>query len=142
VFQAAEARGLLASSADYLLWHEQREVYRAAWRDFFRDFDLLLTPATPAPAFQHTTVPPAERWLKIEGREVEFDYVSFYPGISNLPGQPATAFPAGMSDSGLPIGLQAIGPFLEDRTPLRFAQLVEQEFGGFSPPPGYSGELL
>lgn len=140
-FQAEEARGLEATSGDYLIWHEQRETLRAAWREFFRDFDLLLTPATLAPAFEHTDIPPAERKLHIDGREMEFDYTSFYPGLSNLPGHPATAFPAGMNDAGLPIGLQAIGPFLEDRTPIRFAQLLEQEFGGFVPPPGYSGQL-
>lgn len=141
-FQAAEAGGLEATAGDYLLWHEQRETIRAAWREFFRDFDLLLTPAILAPAFKHTDVPPAERKLQIDGREMEFDYTSFYPGLSNLPGHPATAFPAGTSDGGLPLGLQAIGPFLEDRTPLRFAQLLEQEFGGFVPPPGYSDALL
>lgn len=140
-FQAEEARGLEATSGDYLIWHEQRETLRAAWRDFFRDFDLLLTPATLGPAFEHTEVPPAERKLHIDGREIEFDYTSLYPGLSNLPGLPATAFPMGMNDAGLPIGLQAIGPFLEDRTPIRFAQLMEHEFGGFVPPPGYSGQL-
>jgi amidase len=140
-FQIAEARGLKATSADYLIWHEQRETLRAAWREFFRDWDVLLTPATLTPAFQHTSVPPADRRLCIDGREMEFDYMSFYPGLSNLPGQPATAFPAGLTGTGLPIGLQAIGPFLEDRTPIGFAQLLEQEFGAFSPPPGYSGAL-
>ena len=29
------------------------------------------------------------------------------------------------------------GPYLEDRTPLRFAALVAREWGGFTPPPGY-----
>jgi amidase len=33
--------------------------------------------------------------------------------------------------------VQAVGPYLEDRTPLRFAQLVERELGGYRPPPGY-----
>ena len=33
------------------------------------------------------------------------------------------------------MGIQAIGPYLQDRTTLRFAQLVEQELGGFVPPP-------
>lgn len=141
-FQAAEARGLEATSGDYLIWHEQRETLRAAWRDFFCEFDLLLTPVALGPAFEHTDIPPAERKLQIDGREMEFDYTSFYPGLANLPGHPATAFPRGATEAGLPIGLQAIGPFLEDRTPIRFAQLVEQEFGGFVPPPGYSGELL
>jgi amidase len=33
--------------------------------------------------------------------------------------------------------MQIVGPFLEDRTPLTFAALIEREFGGFVPPPGY-----
>jgi len=37
--------------------------------------------------------------------------------------------------AGLPIGLQAIGPYLEDRTAIGFAGLVEREFGGFRAPP-------
>jgi Asp-tRNA(Asn)/Glu-tRNA(Gln) amidotransferase A subunit family amidase len=35
---------------------------------------------------------------------------------------------------GLPMGVQVIGPYMEDRTPLRFAQLVERELGGFKAP--------
>lgn len=42
-----------------------------------------------------------------------------------------------LTRSGLPIGLQAIGPYLEDRTPIRFVALVAQEFGGFRRPDGY-----
>jgi amidase len=141
-FQIAEARGLRATSGDYLIWHEQRETYRAAWRGFFRDFDLLLTPATLSVAFEHTTVPTAERRVHINGRDMEFDYMSFYAGLSNLPGHPATAFPAGRNQAGLPIGLQAIGPFLEDRTPIRFVQLLEEVLGGFAPPDGYDSSLL
>jgi len=34
----------------------------------------------------------------------------------------------------LPVGLQAAGPRLEDRTTLRFAQLAERELGGYRPP--------
>jgi amidase len=36
---------------------------------------------------------------------------------------------------GLPIGVQLIGLMYEDRTPLRFADLLEREFGGFTAPP-------
>lgn len=140
-FQIAEACGIESSSGEYLILHEQRETLRGAWREFFREFDLLLTPATLTTAFEHTTVPASERKVRIAGREMDFDFMSFYAGLSNLPGQPATAFPAGRSAAGLPIGLQAIGPFLEDRTPIRFAQLMEQEFGGFGPPRGYDASL-
>jgi amidase len=44
--------------------------------------------------------------------------------------------PIGHDKGGLPIGVQIIGGFLDDRT-IAFAGLVEREFGGFVPPPGY-----
>jgi amidase len=37
----------------------------------------------------------------------------------------------------LPVGAQLVGPWLEDRTPLKLAELVEQAFGGFVPPRGF-----
>ena len=49
-------------------------------------------------------------------------------------GLPATVAPIGRTDTGLPIGVQIIGPHLEDLTPIQFAQLLEQAFGGFVPP--------
>ena len=59
-------------------------------------------------------------------------------GTSIFTGQPATAFPAGLgSESGLPLGLQAIGGYLEDRTTMRFAQLLEREWYRFERPPGW-----
>jgi Asp-tRNA(Asn)/Glu-tRNA(Gln) amidotransferase A subunit family amidase len=36
-----------------------------------------------------------------------------------------------------PIGLQAIGPYLEDLTPIRFAALLAREIGGFTKPDGF-----
>ncbi|MFX8907117.1 amidase family protein [Acinetobacter baumannii] len=54
-----------------------------------------------------------------------------------MAGLPATALPAGLDDEGLPIGLQAIGPHLEDRTPIAFAGLLAEAIGGFGQPPGY-----
>jgi len=51
-------------------------------------------------------------------------------------GLPATAAPIDRSPSGLPIGVQIIGPYLEDRTTIAFAELLERELGGFAAPPG------
>jgi amidase len=45
--------------------------------------------------------------------------------------------PIGRSAEGLPIGMQIVGPYLEDRTTIAFAELVEREFGGFVAPPGF-----
>ena len=50
-------------------------------------------------------------------------------------GLPATAVPIDCSPSGLPIGVQVIGPYLEDRTTIAFAGLIERAIGGFVPPP-------
>jgi amidase len=43
--------------------------------------------------------------------------------------------PIGHDPGGLPIGMQIIGGYLDDNTTIRFAELVEREFGGFTPPP-------
>jgi len=48
---------------------------------------------------------------------------------------PGTAVPIERSASGLPIGVQIIGPYLEDRTTIAFAEPLEREFGGFVPAP-------
>ena len=75
--------------------------------------------------------------MEVNSNPVKYGLQTVYPAVATLCGQPATAFPMGLTRSGLPIGLQAIGPYLEDHTPMRFAVLIEQELGGFLRPPGY-----
>jgi amidase len=53
-------------------------------------------------------------------------------------GFPSTAAPAGLTEQGLPVGVQIIGGYLEDLTTIAFASLLEREFGGFQPPPAFS----
>ena len=110
---------------------------RAMWRAFFRDWDVLLAPIAVVPAPAHTTVPTRDRVTDVNGQPVSFVSQLAYPGLSVLTGQSATAFPVGLSDDGLPVGIQAIGPYLEDRTPIRFAGLLTEEIGGYRRPPGY-----
>ena len=57
-----------------------------------------------------------------------------YPGMVFLP---STVAPAGFSRTGLPIGVQIVGPQYGDRTCIELACLLEREFQGFVPPPGY-----
>jgi amidase len=47
---------------------------------------------------------------------------------------PSTAAPIARSRDGLPIGAQIIGPLYEDLTPIRFAELLEQNYDGFTRP--------
>jgi amidase len=54
--------------------------------------------------------------------------------IATLFGLPATIAPIDHTKNGLPIGIQVIGDYLEDLTTIKFAQLLERDFGGFSRP--------
>jgi amidase len=133
----AWADGLEAAASDYLIWLRLRDQYRADLRDFFREWDILLSPANFVNAFPHMDAPWGERWFDMDGEKVRYGWQAVYPSLATLSGHPTTAFPAGQTRSGLPIGLQVMGPYLEDRTPIRFAALVAREFGGFRRPPGY-----
>ncbi len=133
----AVADGLLLSAIDYALLLDARERYRAAYRQFFRDWDVLLTPMVLGEAFPHQTAPFTQRTLEIDGAMVEYRLEVFYPQVATMAGQPAVAFPGGFTASGLPLGLQAVGPYLEDLTVLRFVQLIEDARGGFVAPAGY-----
>ena len=136
-FQIAMADGIEASGGDFLGWLQERERFREGYREFFKSWDVLIAPITLTPAFPHTEAPWPERVLTVNGSEVSYGLQTVYPAVATLCGQPATAFPVGLTRSGLPIGLQAIGPYLEDHTPITFASLLEAEFSGFRPPPGY-----
>lgn len=138
-FGEAQALGAAATAAQYLRMIDERERYRSAYRAFFERWDILLTPVEPVVAFPHIpeTVPLHARTLPVDQGTMHYEQLSVYPGVATLSGQPATAFPWGRTREGLPIGLQAIGPYLEDLTTLRFAGLLEAAFGGFTPPPGY-----
>jgi amidase len=50
---------------------------------------------------------------------------------------PAVSVPAGSSASGLPVGLQVVGPYLEDRSVLALSRRIAEVLGGFVPPPAY-----
>lgn len=143
-FAQAAADGTEADVGDYFGWLMEREKIRAAWRTFFSDWDILLAPATLVPAFPHTEladplmVSAEHATVLVNGKPERYVIQLFAPGIATLAGQPATAFPIGVSQGGLPLSLQAIGPYLEDRTPLRFTALLAKQIGGFVPPPGFS----
>jgi amidase len=105
------------------------------WRSFFLDRDLLVCPTALDVAFSHQSGPQQDRVLTVDSQEVPYLLNIVYPMWAIFTGQPATAFPAGTSPGGLPVGLQAIGPYLEDRTTLSFAQHLEREWYGFDQPP-------
>jgi len=75
------------------------------------------------------------RQLDVDGTKMRYADQIAWAGIATLTGPPTTAAPIGHAESGLPIGVQIIGGFLQDRMTIAFAGMFEREFGGFTPPP-------
>ena len=89
-------------------------------RDFTKAFekcDVLLTPATPGPAFGigEKTSDPVSMYLN-----------DVFTVTVNLAGLPGLSVPAGLTSAGLPLGLQLIGKAFDEATVLRAGRAVEQ----------------
>ncbi|MGW4714197.1 amidase [Nocardia sp. NPDC004260] len=132
---AARLRGMVLSHRGWVEANNRRELHRHGWRQLFAEFDAVVCPITPTPAFPH------DHNGGLENRHIDIDGVGYpyfdqlvWAGMATMPGLPATAIPAGRSPEGLPVGVQLIGPMFEDRTPLRLAELLEQKIGGFQAP--------
>jgi amidase len=138
---AERTRGTVMSHRDWIATDLARLRLQQQWSLFFREWDILLYPPASVPAFPHDHSLPIEaRHIEIDGKAYPFyDACFVWADPATTGGLPATAAPIDRSPSGLPIGVQIIGPYLEDRTTIAFAELLEREFGGFVPPPGYAG---
>ncbi|BAI73369.1 amidase [Azospirillum sp. B510] len=129
----------------YRIMHEREVLYRA-WRDFYSRYDVLICPSFPTVAYEHDrrgdggsdpfTVGESRSHM-VNGRPIPYWDGLHWPSMAVVANLPATAVPTGRFIDGLPMGVQIMGPYCEDRTPLRFAQLVERELGGFIAPPSY-----
>jgi len=131
--------GATATHRDWALQREARLRARAVWQKYFETFDAFLMPVNFVAAFPHD--PRTESWLKDDRKLVtaagtraytdQFKWIS----IATLTGCPATSAPVGLTRDGLPVGLQIMGPYLEDATPIDIAAKLAQVCGGFAPPP-------
>ena len=99
----------------------ERNAYYEVWRAFLDSYDLLLTPTLPCTAFAAGDDHPGT----IDGRETTYLGWTAFTYPVNLTGQPAASVPCGFVD-GLPVGLQIIGGFRQDRTVLRAARAFEE----------------
>jgi amidase len=132
---AERLRGIALSHRDWLMADGGRTRLRAQWRELFKSYDAVICPIMPTEAYPHDHSDDQEkRRIQIDGKDYVYPDQLAWPGIATLPGLPSTAIPTGFAPNGLPVGVQIVGPWLEDRTPLKLAELIEREFGGFVPP--------
>jgi aspartyl-tRNA(Asn)/glutamyl-tRNA(Gln) amidotransferase subunit A len=111
--------------AYYIKAQKVRTLIRRDFDEAFRDIDIVLTPATPSPAFTlgEKSGDPLEMYLN-----------DIFTVTVNMAGLPGMAVPAGTSQSGLPLGLQIIGRAFDEETVLRAGQVIE-DAAGVAPAP-------
>ncbi len=123
---------------EWLRLNERRQQMRRLWGDFFKRWDVLLCPVIATAALPHMQEGETwERSLVVNGREIAYNDMLFWPGITCAFHLPASVAPIGLSGSGLPIGVQIAGPMGGDRTTIRMAEMLELSFRSFVPPPGW-----
>jgi aspartyl-tRNA(Asn)/glutamyl-tRNA(Gln) amidotransferase subunit A len=107
------------ATKDYFAAIQQRGALGLLMNRFHEEYDLLVTPTLPLPAFtagkEVSNVLKEKRWT---------DWTPFsYP--FNLTQQPAATVPCGLTKKGLPVGLHIVGPRYADALVLRAARAFE-----------------
>ena len=131
-----QARGALISHKDWLSINERRLRTKAMWDEFFHSYDVLLCPVTFTTAFAHDHNPDLlGRYITVDGEKRNYSEITVWPSLATISQLPATVIPIGKNSAGLPIGVQVIGPYLEDYTTIAFARAIEGVCSGYSTPP-------
>lgn len=100
----------------------RRSQLNRALQKVFDRFDLLLTPTMPTEAFAAKGPPSGE----IDGHPIPLLGAVAFTYPFNLSGHPAATVSAGLTPSGLPVGLQIVGPRHKDELVLQAAHQYEQ----------------
>ncbi|MGB8129981.1 MAG: amidase [Candidatus Angelobacter sp.] len=130
--------GAMSSFADWQKQNLRRLAYRAQWQAYFNQIDVFLSPVAFTEAFPHDHSEPQEqRTIATSTGPRHYMDMLNWIAPATLTGCPATVAPVGRTSQGLPVGIQIMGPYWEDATPITFADLLAKEVGGFVPPPGY-----
>jgi Asp-tRNA(Asn)/Glu-tRNA(Gln) amidotransferase A subunit family amidase len=104
--------------------HRQMELYRHMV-EVMADVDVIVCPGVAVPAFPWTDLYPTD----IDGHRVD-NYMAWL-GLTSavtVVGHPVTAVPAGVDDTGMPFGVQLIGPAYGDHRLLSVAAAIEPLF--------------
>ena len=110
--------------AYYVRAQKIRTLIKRDFEQAWAKVDVVLTPATPSPAFAPGEISdPVQMYLN-----------DIFTVTVNMAGLPGIAVPAGISKDGLPLGLQIIGKAFDEETLFKTAAAIEQVAGGYRAP--------
>lgn len=102
----------------------------------FQRWHVVLAPTAPVAAFPHDRRPFQRRSLTTsDGQTITYSSMLTWIAPATALRLPATAIPAGITASGLPVGAQLIGPHAGDARTLALAQAIDENIRGFVAPP-------
>ncbi len=132
-------RVMTMAHRDWLFLNNVRSYERQRWDDYFNDVNVMLCPVSRIAAHPHDHTPNHERVVHFNNETLKY-WEAMHPWISLafVSYLPATVAPAGFAPGGLPVGIQIVGPYLEDLTPIQFAINLEKEIiGPYQLPSGF-----
>ena len=118
-FQTEAELGAQLSALQIQQLNQRRGVLGSYMRQFMQRYDLLVTPAVSIPAFE------ARAAGTVAMNPVSMLGWTPFSYPFNLTQQPAITVPCGLTQSGLPMGLQIVGPMFGDALVLRAARAYE-----------------
>lgn len=121
--------GMTMSHGRWLEVIEDALVLRERFTAAFRNYDVILAPPTMTTAFPHDASLFATRKLAIDGRMRHYSDLFMWIAPATVLGLPATSAPVARTPEGLPVNVQIIGAPYDDRTTIKFAQLLAQMQG-------------
>jgi len=107
---------------DIIAAQRVRAAVNVILEEFFNRYDLLLTPTMPTEAFSAEGPPPSA----IDGHPIPLLGTMAFTYPFNFTGHPAASVRAGFAKSGLPVGLQIVGPRHREDLVLQAAHAYEQ----------------
>jgi amidase len=130
-------RAQVASFKDWGAANESRHHLRWQWHEFFKQYDVLLTPMMATAAFPHDHRKFSERTLLVDNQERPYFEQVFWAGLTGVTYLPSTVIPTGLNDDGLPIGVQIVGQEYDDLITIGIARELEAMGFRFTPPANY-----
>lgn len=122
--------GFVASHGEWLSRDVERTKVRDAWHQFFGDIDAIICPVTVTTAFPHVQEGTfADRVLSIDDRVQPYADLIGWTVLIGMAYLPATVVPIAETSDGLPVAVQIVGPYMEDRTPIAVARALRSELG-------------